>query len=187
MKKSKEVIYILIALIVASAVYRIIPGRPYGFAPQIAIALFSGALIKDKFTAFLLPVLSMLVSDALFELLYVAGISPLWGFYEGQLTNYILFTLLTVIGFFITRITPFRIGIASIAAPTVYFLLSNFLVWMSGGGLLRPKTWDGLIMSYTDGLPFYFNSVAGTLFFAGLFFGGYHIIKHHVLNPQITR
>ena len=107
MKISRNVLYIFLALIVVAAFYRIIPGRPYGFAPQIAMALFAGALIKDKKIAFALPVLSMFLSDALFELLYYAGISPMWGFYEGQLTNYILFALLTVIGFFNSQLCHF--------------------------------------------------------------------------------
>jgi hypothetical protein len=103
MKINKTALYILLALVVVAALYRIIPGRPYGFAPQIAMALFGGAVIKDKKLAFALPLLSMVLSDALVELLYFAGISPMWGFYEGQLTNYVLFALLTVSGFFIKK------------------------------------------------------------------------------------
>ncbi|HTN06382.1 DUF6580 family putative transport protein [Agriterribacter sp.] len=188
MKISKNVLYIFLALIVVAALYRIVPGRPYGFAPQIAMALFGGALIKDRKMAFALPVLSMFLSDALFELLYYTGISPMWGFYEGQLTNYLLFALLTVIGFFIKKINVINIAAASFAAPTVYFLISNFMVWLSGtGGFQRPKTWDGLMMSFADGLPFYKNSVAGTLFFAGLFFGGYYLIRQYMLKPKLAQ
>ena len=80
------------------------PGRPFGFAPQIAMAIFGGAVIKDKKFAFLLPLLSMFISDALYELLYRNGIGNMRGFYEGQVTNYILFGLMTVFGFFIKSI-----------------------------------------------------------------------------------
>lgn len=187
MKASRSFLYIIGVFIIAAALYRIIPGRPYGFAPQIAMALFAGAIVRNKIAAFVIPVLSMLVSDALFELLHVAGISPMWGFYEGQVTNYVLFALLTTIGFFITKINITRVAAASITAPTVYFLLSNFVVWISGGGFNRPKTVTGLLMSYTDGMPFYLNSIAGTLFFSGLFFVGYHVVKNHILKPEIAR
>lgn len=187
MKTNKDFLYTLIVFIFAAALYRIIPGRPYGFAPQIAMALFAGAIIKNRAVAFAVPVLSMFISDLLFELLHIAGISPMKGFYEGQITNYILFALLTVVGFFISRISFTRIISASLAAPTLYFLISNFVVWISGGGFQRPRTFSGLMMAYTDGLPFYLNSIVGTLFFAGLFFGGYYIIKHHILKPEITR
>ena len=187
MKINKTALYILLALIVVAALYRIIPGRPYGFAPQIAMALFGGAVIKDKKLAFALPLLSMVLSDALFELLYYAGISPMWGFYEGQLTNYILFALLTVLGFFIKELNVISIAAASLAAPTVYFLISNFMVWLSAtGGLQRPKTFNGLMMCFADGLPFYKNSIAGTLFFSALFFGGYYLIKQYLLKPRLA-
>ena len=61
------------------------------------------------------------------------------------------------------------------------------MVWLSGGGYQRPKTFDGLMMSFADGLPFYKNSIAGTLFFAGLFFGGYYLIKHYMLKPEVAK
>ena len=49
MKISRSIIFALVLTIVASALYRIMPNRPMGFAPQIAIALFSGALcVKNK-------------------------------------------------------------------------------------------------------------------------------------------
>ena len=51
----KSIIWALILLIVVAAVYRVIPGRPWGFAPQWAMALFAGAMIKDKKWAFALP------------------------------------------------------------------------------------------------------------------------------------
>ncbi|MCO5240964.1 MAG: hypothetical protein M9904_13020 [Chitinophagaceae bacterium] len=187
MKMGKNIVYILGALIVVAALYRVVPGRPYGFAPQIAMALFAGALVKNKATAFILPLLSMFLADALFQLLYVAGISPLWGFYEGQFTNYLLFTLLTVFGFLIKKINIRQVAAASVAAPTVYFLLSNFMVWISGGGYQRPKTFEGLMMAYNDGLPFYWNSIAGTLFFSGLFFGGYYLVKHYMHQPEAAQ
>ncbi len=183
MKFSKNILVVFLAFIGVAALYRIIPGRPYGFAPQIGMALFAGAVVKDKKMAFALPVLSMFLSDALYELLFRAGISPIWGFYEGQVTNYILFALLVIIGFFITKINWINIAAASLAAPTVYFLISNFMVWVNGGGYHRPKTWEGLLMSYNDGLPFYQNSIIGTLCFSALFFGGYYVISHY--RPQL--
>lgn len=187
MKMNKTVLYIFLALIAIAALYRIIPGRPYGFAPQIAMALFGGAVIKDKKLAFALPILSMFLSDVLFEFLYYTGVSTMHGFYEGQLTNYLLFALLTIGGFFIKKINLVNVIVASLAAPTVYFLLSNFMVWLSGtGGYQRPQTFEGLMTCFADGLPFYQNSLAGTLCFSALFFGGYYLIKQYMLKPKLA-
>jgi hypothetical protein len=150
------------------------PGRPFGFAPQIAMAIFAGAIVKDKKWAFLLPIASMFLSDLLYEVLYQYNIVEIKGFYSGQLINYVLFTGLTVFGFFVNSRKPFSILLASVAAPSVYFLLSNFMVWIGGGGLYRPKTFDGLIMCYNDGLPFYKTSIMATVAFSAILFGVYY-------------
>ena len=71
MKITKQLAGSFILLIVIASLYRIMPGRPYGFAPQIAMAIFGGAVIKDKKFAFLLPLLAMFVSVCLVQILYI--------------------------------------------------------------------------------------------------------------------
>ena len=179
MKITKQLLGSFILLIIIASLYRIMPGRPYGFAPMIAMAIFGGAIIKDKKFAFLLPLLAMFVSDGLYQLLYINGVGMIPGFYEGQLVNYLLFGGLTVFGFLIKNFNVKKIAIASLSAPTAYFLISNFLVWISASplaGLQRPKTFDGLLMCYADGLPFYPWSVASTFIFSAIFFGTYYFM-----------
>lgn len=179
MKITKQVAVGFLLLIVIASLYRIMPGRPFGFAPQIAMAIFGGAIIKDKKFAFLLPLLSMFISDALYEILFRNGVGNISGFYDGQVTNYILFGLLTVFGFFIKNFHVGKIALASVAAPTVYFFLSNFMVWASNSplaGLGRPKTFNGLLLTLSDGLPFYAWSIAATLIFSAILFGSYFLI-----------
>lgn len=177
MKPFSRILILLTVLVIVAALYRLVPGRPYGFAPQIAMALFAGMVIKDRKWAFALPILSMFLSDVIFEVLFRANLSQMQGFYEGQLTNYILFAALTFIGFAVKKINVLNVMSASLIGPTVYFLASNFFVWLSGTGLQRPKTWDGLMMTLADGLPFYRNSLYGTLFFSALLFGIYFALK----------
>ncbi len=187
MKFTKHVAIGFLLLIVVASLYRIMPGRPWGFAPQWAMAIFAGAIIKNKKFAFLLPLLSMFISDALYEVLYRNGVGNIQGFYEGQITNYILFTSLTVFGFLVKNYNIGRIAIASIAAPTVYFLISNFLVWQSASplaGLQRPKTFNGLLLCLSDGLPFYAWSIGATLIFSAVLFGGYYLITNSSLRPE---
>lgn len=179
MKITKQLAVSFILLIVVASLYRIMPGRPYGFAPQIAMAIFGGAIIKDKKFAFLLPLLAMFVSDCLYQLLYMNGVGSIYGFYDGQVLNYILFAGLTIFGFFIKNLNVKKIALASIAAPTAYFLASNFFVWASSSplaGLGRPKTFAGLMMCYGDGLPFYPWSVASTFVFCAILFGSYYLM-----------
>jgi hypothetical protein len=179
MKANRNVLISFVLLVIIAAVYRAIPGRPWGFAPQIAMAIFGGSFIKDKKLSFALPILSMLISDIFYQILYINGIGEIQGFYEGQITVYILFAALTVIGFFIKPEKPVQILGGSIIAPVIYFLTSNFMVWIEGAGLKRPKTFDGLMMCYNDALPFLKGSLYGTLFFSLILFGGAYLLKHY--------
>jgi hypothetical protein len=177
MKLNKEFVYSLLVLVVIAALYRIIPNRPMGFAPQIAIALFAGSVMKDKRYAFVLPLLSMLISDVIYEVLYANGLTSIQGFYDGQWLNYLLFVGLTAIGFFINKSKVLQIAAGSFAAPTLYFIISNFLVWLGGGGYQHPKTFAGLLQTYVDGIPFYTNSILATGLFSLILFGGYAFLK----------
>lgn len=191
MKNRKQLAGSFILLIVIASLYRIMPGRPLGFSPMIAMAVFGGAVIKDKKFAFLLPLLAMFFSDALYQLLYINGVGNIPGFYEGQALNYVLFGGLTVFGFFIKNFNIKRIAIASLSAPTAYFLVSNFLVWASSSplaGLGRPKNFSGLMMCYSDGLPFYPWSVASTFIFSAILFGSFYLLtKPATTTPVMAK
>jgi len=182
MKSSNKIIWSFVLLVVIAGLYRIIPGRPYGFAPQWAMAVFAGAVIKDRKWAFIIPILSMFISDLIYQLLYIGGLSSIPGFYEGQWQNYILFTLLVFVGFAIKKLNVLQIVAASLAAPSLYFIISNFLVWASNGttrGLDRPKTFNGLMLCYSDGIPFYKTSILATLVFSAVLFGTYAFIRNY--------
>ena len=185
MKINKSVLLAFGLLILSASLYRVWDGRPWGFAPQMAMAVFAGAVIRDKKWAFILPLLSMFLSDALYQVLYANGLTDIPGFYEGQITNYILFGSLTVIGFLIKKINWLSVLASSLAAPTAFFLMSNFAVWMGGGGLNRPKTFGGLMMCYADGLPFYPNALLATVVFSTVLFGSYYLVQRYVLQRNV--
>ncbi|MGE5519052.1 MAG: DUF6580 family putative transport protein [Candidatus Dadabacteria bacterium] len=177
MKINKSIVLPLTLLVLSAALYRVWPGRPFGFAPQWAMAVFAGAVIKDKRLAFILPLISMIISDALYQVLFVQGSTSIQGFYAGQLVNYVLLGSLVVFGFMIRKINTVKILSASLAAPSVFFLLSNLFVWIGGGGYSHPKTVVGLMQTYADGVPFYQMSLLSTVVFSGVLFGVYFLVK----------
>jgi hypothetical protein len=197
MKFSKQTIIAFVLILLVASLYRVWEGRPFGFAPQMAIALFAGAVIKDKKWAIILPLLSMLLSDVLYQVLYVNGMTPIQGFYDGQWVNYLLIAGITVFGMLMRRITFLNVLGFSVSGSVIYFLLSNFAVWIGGGGLGRPKTFDGLMLCYGDAIAFYRdygvingfagNVLIGDLFFAGLLFGTYYIATQLVVRPVVSR
>jgi hypothetical protein len=194
MKLNKSLILSFGLLILAASLYRIWPDRPYGFAPQMAMALFGGAIIKDKRLAFLLPLISMLISDVLYQVLYVNGLTEIKGFYGGQWLNYILIASVTLFGFLLKKITALRVMAFSFGGSVIFFLLSNFSVWAGGGGYARPKTFDGLMLCYYDGLAFlrdyglvkgfYGNLFIGDLFFCTLLFGSFYLFSRTLFQKN---
>lgn len=159
-------------LIIVCAAYRVIPYelRPEWLgAPQLAMAVFAGSVLKSRKWSFAVPLFSMLISDLMMQGLHLINDSFRPGFYDGQLVNYLLILSTTVIGFFIRANNPRHILAGALAAPVIFFLLSNFQVWL--GGHSRPATFEGLMQTYIAGLPFLKASLFGTLFFSALFFG----------------
>jgi len=188
MKNKKTTILVFALLIVAAALYRVWDNRPWGFAPQIAMALFAGSVIKDKRFSFLVPLFSMLVSDVVYQFLYMRGLTELRGFYHGQWVNYILFTAITLIGFFINKNRIGSIIVGSLAGVFFFYITSNFLDWIGGGLDINsqpyPKTFDGLMSCYAAGLPFLKGSLWATLLFNGAFFGCYHVFNRYSVAPK---
>lgn len=194
MKLNKSLLLAFGLLVLSASLYRAWPDRPYGFAPQMAMALFGGAVIKDKRWAFILPLLSMLFSDLLYQGLYMNGLTPIKGFYTGQWLNYLLIAGITLFGFLLKKINFLRVTAFSLTGSVLFFLASNFAVWLGGGGFGRPKTFDGLMLCYYDGLAFlrdygvikgfYGNLFIGDLFFCAILFGTYYLVNKTVLQPR---
>lgn len=188
MKLNRSLIISIVLTVFLSAIYRAMPNRPWGFAPQFAIGLFAGALfVKDKKWAFIIPLISMFLSDLLYQALYVNGLTEIQGFYSGQWQNYLLFTGLTCFGFLLRNGKPMQVLLGSLASPTTFFLVSNFMVWSGGGGLNRSKTLEGLIQCYTDALPFYGNSLIATVVFSAILFGGHYLLTQSKNKAELIK
>jgi hypothetical protein len=189
MKLNRSNLLILFILILACALYRVWDSRPMGFAPQIAMALFAGSVSKDKRFSFLFPILSLFISDLIYQILYMQGLSTIKGFYSGQWQNYLLIASITVIGFFINKNKIGQIFIGSLAGAVYFFLISNFMVWVGGGWDINnqpyPRSFSGLMLCYSEALPFFKWSVLSTLVFNGIFFGSFYLLGKSVLKKEI--
>ena len=148
--------------IFAAAAFRLVP-HPPNFAPIGAMALFGGAMLSKRWLAFAAPFGALLLSDAIL------------GFHATMWAVYLAFGLIVALGMVLlkTRSTV-RIAGASLAASLLFFIISNFAVWLSGG---YPMTLAGLAACYTAAIPFFWNSVAGDLFFSALLFGGFALME----------
>jgi hypothetical protein len=196
MKITRTTILTFLLLIVVASLYRVWEGRPFGFAPQIAMAIFGGAVIKDRKLALLLPLLSMLISDVLYEVLFINGLTTIRGFYLYQWVNYIIFAGLVFFGFLIKKINLKNVLGFTISGSIIFFLVSNFSVWITGQGLSRPRTFNGLILCYGDALAFFRdyglipgfagNFILGDIFFSFILFGSFYFIRKTSVERERT-
>jgi hypothetical protein len=94
---------------------------------------------------------------------------------------------MVAIGFLVKKINVLSIFAGALATPVVFFLISNFVVWagwQGPRGFGRPMTFEGLMMCYTDGFPFFRASVAATLLFSVIFFGTYYFVNKRSFEPK---
>ena len=191
MKFSKQLIVFFFILVGISTLVKIICAPQIslsGFTAVIAVSLFAGITIRDKRLAFLFPLLTLFISDVLLQVLHVINLFPFAGFYSGQITNYILFIVLTFIGMGLRNYKTAGVIAASFIGPTVFFLASNFFVWKTQGDIMGySKDITGLWQSYSFGLPFYRNSIISTFIFLPAFIVLYNQLLYKKFSLQFSK
>lgn len=188
MKISRQTILFYFILVALTVIVKIICAPQINFSgisTIIAIALFAGLTTTNKKAAFLLPLTALFISDVLIQVLHALNLFPYAGFYGGQIYNYGLFILVTLIGIGFRNYRTAGIFAAALAGPTLFFLLSNFIVWKTQGTVMGySNDVSGLMQSYALGLPFYRNSLISTIIFLPAFIVSYHWIKYGKFSLQ---
>ena len=154
---------ILAGLILVAAFTRLIP-HPPNFTAIGAMALFGGAYFDKKYLAFAVPLTAMFLSDLII------------GFHPGMYAVYLSFIFIVMIG--MTLRDKKKIGniiLASVSASVLFFIITNFALWLTGN--LYPKTALGLAACFTAAIPFFHYTLLGDLFFAGVLFGAFELLK----------
>lgn len=156
--------YVLIAVV---AVSRFLP-HPPNVACVGALGLFAGCYLSGR-RAYMVPLAALLASDVIGHL---AGF-PGMGFYSPIVMGMVYAGVLAAvpIGRWMSKNqNKFRLPAGSIAASTIFFLLSNFGVWLGGW---YSMTFAGLAACYISAIPFFGYTLAGDLFFSVLLFGAW--------------
>jgi len=168
MKLNGKMILFILILIVFTTICKYFFGPEpgwSGFSPVIAIALFSGFILKERDRSFFLPLIALFISDVVIHVLYKFELFEYPGFYNGQWRNYLILLSATLIGWLLKGRSHTSLLAGAIIAPTVFFLLSNFGVWLATTEAAYSKDFSGLMSCYAAGLPFYKNALIATLVF----------------------
>jgi hypothetical protein len=152
-----------LVLVLVAAALRIAP-HPWNFTPIGAMALFSGAIFRDRRLSFVFPLLALFAGDIFL------------GLHKLMFIVYASFAVSVAIGFWLREHrTVTRITAATLLGAIQFFVITNFAVWALGA--FYPHTRQGLVACYVAGIPFFWNTLAGDAFYAFLLFGGFALAE----------
>ena len=165
---------LILAFVVAAVAMRFLP-HVWNFTPVVAMLLLAACHMKPKYLW--APIAALMASDFALNL---------WVYHTpGGLDQYFTWAAwLVVLGLGMAELRGKSTGIArlagtTVASSTLFFLISNFGVWVAGG--LYPHTWSGLATCFALAVPFFRNAAIGDLVYVGVFFGLYALIEHRQL------
>ncbi len=151
----------LTGVVALAAALRLMP-HPWNATPIAAMALFAGVHFSNRKIAFLVPLLAMFISDL------VLGWHSLVGVVYG------CFAVTVWLGQWVRRdLSVLRVASASLGASMLFFLVTNFAVWLTSG--LYSQTGAGLSACFVAASPFFRHTLLGDLAYTALFFGAFHL------------
>ena len=156
---------IIASIIICAALTRLIP-HPPNFTPIIAIGLFGGAFLKDHRLSLIIPLIAMISADVFL------------GFHGTMVWVYASLIIISLMGILLkNRITLQNCAVAILGGSFLFFFVTNLGVWIISG--FYEKSLVGLLTCYAMALPFFHNTLAGSVFYSAIMFGGYEGLKNY--------
>jgi hypothetical protein len=142
------------------------------FTPVGAVALFGGAYFTDKKKAFLVPLITLFISDLLINYLYFHKF--VW-FYADATWTYISFAAMVYIGTLLQKINVVNVILASLGSVLIHWLLTDINPWLYGNSY--DKSIVGYFQSLFAAIPFERSLLMGNLVYGFILFGGFELAK----------
>lgn len=167
----------VIVMILLAAVSRLIP-HPYNFTPFVAMALFGGAYLGNRFVALAAPVAALLISDVIIN---VFTLKSQYGsfLYDGFAYVYGAVILTVILGSVVLKkISGTKLAATTVFSTLLFFVVTNFGAWTVNAWSAAPlyaRSLDGLAAAYVAGIPFLRNAFVGDIFYAAVLFGLYEL------------
>lgn len=177
---------LIIGLIVLAILSRIIP-HPANFTPLIAVAMFGAAYLGKKLWMFLIPIAAFWLSDiALNNTIYAQYYEGFTLFHSGLLSTFIALGIIVAIAIPLLKKVNIKTFLGTgLLGSICFFLVSNLAVWMTTG--LYPMNFGGLIACYVAAIPFFINTLFGTIIYGSALFGLYNLAVQKRLIPSVAR
>lgn len=171
MKNQKQLLAALILILVA-VFSRMIP-HPANLTAIGAAGLFGGAVIQNRKLAFIIPFLSLFISD-----LFIGVYPTMWVTYLG-------FAMFVLIGMMLNgKTNAITILSGSVAGTILFFLITNLPIFYTNLQLY-PVSWEGTMESYRQALPFLRNQLVGEAIYSAALFSIYELSKPLLMRRTV--
>lgn len=184
MKNQRPFLILFAVLLILAAAFSRLALYPHNFSPIIAMAIFSGAIIKDRKWAFVLPLVSMFLSDLIFE---ISGLAPgFWGW--GQVAHYAIFGMITLFAFNFKRFKLLNIAFFTIAGSVLFFVLSNTAFFFIDNRIyhLYAQNVTGYINCLVAALPFFKTAAIADMTYSALLFGSFYMARQYAVKRSVS-
>ncbi len=137
-----------------------------------AVAIFSGSYFRNKLSAYIFPMLVLLLSDL------ALGISMggAYVFYTGWYYTYIAFALMIGVGqMLVKNVNVQNVALASIVGVFIHWIVADFGVWF--GSPFYAQNLGGFVACLIAAIPFELKFLYGTVFYSALMFSAFEMLK----------
>jgi len=150
-------------IIVLATLARFIP-HAWNFSPVYGALLLGGANMKKRDSIWFSAVTLGASDIVLTKFIYHFNVG--WE----ELFQIAAFASIAMIGWILKkRFSVGRLAFACLAAPTSFYLISDFGVWL--GFNTYPHAWAGLVACYVAAIPYQGRITASTVLFSVILFG----------------
>jgi hypothetical protein len=144
-------------------------------SPVAALALLSGCLFSKRLIAIAVPLSIMVISDlkfggydffimmSVYTCLMLPALAGPWLKSRLQTSQRVVKTGLTI-------------GASGLLCSLAFFVVTNLTVWWCGS--MYPNSMSGLLLCYSQAIPFFRHTLMGDLVFAFAFLGSYAVALH---------
>ena len=175
---------VVAGLILLAALSRLLP-HPPNFTPIAAMALFGGAYFASRKWSIIVPILALAISDILLAIALrgtYADYLTSPAYFISLATNYACVIATVMMGFGLRgKTTGGRVLGYSLAAAVLFFLVSNFSVWLTSHQVPGYNACNISIGAcYVAAIPFFKWTALSSVFYAALLFGGFSLLRKQV-------
>jgi len=144
-------------------------------SPVAALALLSGCLFSKRSIAIAVPLSIMVLSDlkfggyaffimlSVYTCLMLPALAGPWLKSHLQTSGNVVKSGLTI-------------GASGLLCSLAFFVVTNFTVWWCGS--MYPNSMSGLMLCYSQAIPFFRHTLMGDLVFTFAFLGSYAVALH---------